>query len=105
MNIGGVDVVETAVKSLGKGFDLTADFRLKYCKDGDGAAGDDRLVVLDETQNRELHIPGFGAFQNVSADISCDKGERTRFRSDILDFNKVLGFYNFSFNITQTSKS
>ena len=85
---GGGDVVETVVKSLGRGFDITADFRLKYCKDGDG--GDDRLVVLDETQNRELHVPGFRAIQNVSADINCDKGERTRFRSDILDFNKVL---------------
>jgi hypothetical protein len=95
MSRDGGDVIETAVKSLGKGFDLTADFRLKYCKDGDGSAGDDRLVVLDQTQNRELHIPGFGVFQNVSADINCDKGERTRFRSDILDFNKVPQFYSF----------
>ncbi|CAH8382384.1 unnamed protein product [Eruca vesicaria subsp. sativa] len=89
---GGDDVVETVVKSLGKGFDITTDFRLKYCKDGDG--GDDRLVVLDETQNRELHVPGFGAFLNVSADINCDKGERTRFRSDILDFNKMSEYFN-----------
>ncbi|CAN8293442.1 unnamed protein product [Cochlearia groenlandica] len=87
----GVDIVETAVKSLGKGFDLTADFRFKYCKNGDG---DNRLVVLDETQNRELHIPGFGVFQNVSVDINCDKGERTRFRSDILDFNKMSEYFN-----------
>ncbi|CAE5957508.1 unnamed protein product [Arabidopsis arenosa] len=97
---GGGDVIETAVKSLGKGFDLTADFRLKYCKDGDGAAGDDRLVVLDQTQNRELHIPGFGVFQNVSADINCDKGERTRFRSDILDFNKMSEYFNQRSSVT-----
>ncbi|KAJ4889974.1 MACPF domain-containing protein [Raphanus sativus] len=95
---GGGDVVETVVKSLGRGFDITADFRLKYCKDGDD--GDDRLVVLDETQNRELHVPGFGALQNVSADINCDKGERTRFRSDILDFNKMSEYFNKRSSVT-----
>ncbi|KAH0866211.1 hypothetical protein HID58_083422 [Brassica napus] len=95
---GGGDVVETVVKSLGRGLDITADFRLKYCKDGDG--GDDRLVVLDETQNRELHVPGFGAIQNVSADINCDKGERTRFRSDILDFNKMSEYFNKRSSVT-----
>ncbi|KAL0885043.1 hypothetical protein Bca101_009025 [Brassica carinata] len=96
---GGEDVLETVVKSLGKGFDITADFRLKYCKNGDGA-GDERLVVLDKTQNRELHVPGFGAFQNVSADINCDKGERTRFRSDILDFNKMSEYFNKRSSVT-----
>ncbi|CAN8305177.1 unnamed protein product [Cochlearia groenlandica] len=97
---GGGDVVETAVKSLGKGFDLTADFRLRYCKHGDAAVGDNRLVVLDETRNRELQIPGYGVLRNVSADINCDKGERTRFRSDILDFNKMSEYFNQRSSVT-----
>lgn len=79
-------IVRKALSSLGKGFDLTSDFRLKYCK------GDDRLVVLNETETTDLHVPGFGAFNGVSVDIKCDKGDRTRYQSDILDFNQVINY-------------
>ncbi|KAL7149558.1 hypothetical protein ABFS83_05G049300 [Erythranthe nasuta] len=84
-NIG---IVQRAISSLGKGFDLTSDFRLKYCK------GDNRLIVLNETQTRRLSVPGFGSFDNVSIDVKCDKGERTRYQSDILDFNQMSELFN-----------
>lgn len=77
-------IVEKALNSLGKGFDLTSDFRLKFCK------GNDRLVLLNEAETKELQVPGFGTFKHrVSVDVKCEKGERTRYQSDILDFNKV----------------
>lgn len=79
----GDGIVETALSSLGKGFDLTSDFRLKYCK------GERRLVLLNEAQRRDLIVPGFGAVQGVSIDIKCDRGDRTRYQSDILNFNQV----------------
>ena len=53
-------IVRKALSSLGKWFDLTSDFRLKYCK------GDDRLVVLNETDTTDLHVPRFEAFNGVS---------------------------------------
>ncbi|GFP83575.1 macpf domain-containing protein at1g14780 [Phtheirospermum japonicum] len=81
-------IVQRALSSLGKGFDLTSDFRLKYCK------GDQRLIILNETDTRELLVPGFGSFNNVSVDIKCDKGDRTRYQSDILDFNQMSEFIN-----------
>lgn len=77
-------IVQRALSSLGKGIDLTSDFRIKYCK------GDNRLISLNETDTRELSVPGFGTFKDVSIDIKCDKGERTRYQSDILDFNQVV---------------
>ncbi|GJU08401.1 hypothetical protein Tco_1124831 [Tanacetum coccineum] len=80
-------LVEKAINSLGKGFDLTSDFRLKYCK------GKDRLVVLNENE-KELIVPGFGSFKGVSPDIKCDKGDRVRYQSDILDFNQMSEFFN-----------
>ena len=79
----GEDMVERAFSSLGKGFDLTSDFRLKFCK------GEERLVVLNETERREVRVPGFGAIRDVSVDIKCDKGDRTRYQSDILTFTQV----------------
>ncbi|KAL3502065.1 hypothetical protein ACH5RR_036514 [Cinchona calisaya] len=81
-------IVERALSSLGKGFDITSDFRLKYCK------GKERLIWLNETDTRELLVPGFGAFKDVSIDIKCDKGDRTRYQSDILDFSQMSEFFN-----------
>ncbi|XP_065856968.1 MACPF domain-containing protein At1g14780 isoform X2 [Euphorbia lathyris] len=81
-------IVEMAVSSLGRGFDLTSDFRLKYCK------GEDRLVLLNETEKRELIIPGFGAIKDVSVDIKSDKGDRVRYQSDILDFQQMSELFN-----------
>ncbi|WVZ25358.1 hypothetical protein V8G54_003902 [Vigna mungo] len=79
----GEGIAERALNSLGKGFDLTSDFRLKFCK------GDERLVLLNETEKRELTVPGFGTIKDVSGDIKCDKGDCTRYQSDILTFNQV----------------
>ncbi|KAL4278112.1 hypothetical protein GQ457_03G011090 [Hibiscus cannabinus] len=81
-------VVEKAVNSLGKGFDLTSEFRLKYCK------GKERLILLNEREKKEMVVPGFGALEDVSVDIKCDKGDRTRYKSDMLDFNQMAEFFN-----------
>ncbi|CAA0811507.1 MACPF domain-containing protein [Striga hermonthica] len=81
-------IVERALASLGKGFDLSSDFRLKYCK------GDKRLILLNETDTTELWVPGIGSFHNVSIDIKCDKGDHTRYQSDILDFNQMSELFN-----------
>ncbi|KAK7320094.1 hypothetical protein RJT34_04825 [Clitoria ternatea] len=86
--MGDEGIVERAVKSLGKGFDLTSDFRLKFCK------GEERLVLLNETERRELTVPGFGPIKDVSIDIKCDKGDRTRYQSDILTFTQMSELFN-----------
>ncbi|KAL3731277.1 hypothetical protein ACJRO7_028192 [Eucalyptus globulus] len=82
------EIVEGAVASLGRGFDLTSDFRLKFCKGGK------RLVQLNETEKRTLVIPGFGPVHNVPGDIRCDKGDRCRYQSDILEFSKMSEWFN-----------
>ncbi|KZV19550.1 MACPF domain-containing protein-like [Dorcoceras hygrometricum] len=81
-------IVLKALNSLGKGFDLSSNFRLKFCK------GDNRIIVLNETDTRQLSVPGFGSIDNVSIDIRCDKGDRTRYQSEMLDFNQMSAFFN-----------
>ncbi|XWS69494.1 hypothetical protein CRYUN_Cryun04dG0183800 [Craigia yunnanensis] len=81
-------IVEKAVSSLGRGFDLTSDLRLKYCK------GNERLILLNETGKREIAIPGFGVIRDVPVDIKSDKGDRTRYQSDILNFNQMAELFN-----------
>lgn len=81
-----------AVETLGLGFDLTSDFRLKFAKK-------ERLVVLDESHRRDLLIPaacggGGVSIPGVSADVRCDKGEQLRFKSDVLQFNEMSELLN-----------
>lgn len=74
-----------AMEALGKGFDVSGDFRLKYAKGS-------RLVVLDETNPRDIVFPGAFTMKAVSQDIRLDKGDRIRFKSDVLEFNQVCLF-------------
>ena len=46
-----VGIEMKAMEALGKGFDLTSDFRLKFAK------GTQRLVVGDEFNKRDILIP------------------------------------------------
>ncbi|XP_038688540.1 MACPF domain-containing protein At1g14780 isoform X2 [Tripterygium wilfordii] len=83
-----IGVVERAISSLGKGLDFTSDFRLKYFK------GKERLVLLNQTEKKELSVPGFGSIKDVSVDIKCDKGDRVRYQSDVLEFRQMVESFN-----------
>jgi len=81
-----MEVVEEAVRALGAGFDLTSDFRLRFAKASEGR----RLVELGE-ETRDVPLPGGGGatLRGVPRDVGVDKGDRIRFRSDVLEFNRV----------------
>ncbi|KAJ0257951.1 MACPF domain-containing protein NSL1 [Hirschfeldia incana] len=82
---------EKAVSVIGSGYDLTSDIRLSACKSTlDGSS----LLKLDPTRNRDLVFPGGVVVNNVSSSIKCDKGERTRLRSDLLTFNQMSEKFN-----------
>ncbi|CAN1837627.1 MACPF domain-containing protein At4g24290 [Linum perenne] len=83
-----------AIDALGKGFDLSSDFRLKFAKT---AAG--RLVLLDDRNKRDIIIPSGGGgagvtVPGVSEDVHVDKGDRIRFKSDVLEFNQMSELLN-----------
>lgn len=73
---------EAAIQSIGFGYDIAQDLRLKYFKGS-------RLIVIDDDQVRDIIIPGGILIPNVSKQINCDKGERIRLSSDGLSFQKV----------------
>lgn len=79
-----------AMEALGKGFDLSSDFRLKFAKGCDGG----RLVVIDEANKRDIAVPGGATIKQVSEDIRLDKGDRIRFKSDVLEFNQMSELLN-----------
>lgn len=86
-----------AIEALGKGFDLSSDFRLKYAKGM--SSNNERLVLLDETNKRDVVFPGGLTISNVSEDIRCDKGDRTRYKSDVLEFNQMSELLNHKSSI------
>lgn len=74
---------EDAIKSIGLGYDLTHDLRLKFCK------FDSRLIAIDHDNPRTVELPGRVSIPNVPKSIKCDKGDRMRLCSDILSFQQV----------------
>ncbi|CAH8382895.1 unnamed protein product [Eruca vesicaria subsp. sativa] len=79
---------EFAIGSIGCGYDLAIDVRLKYCKES-------RLLdIQDGEDTREIVLPGGITIPNVSKSIKCDKGERMRFRSDVLSFQQMTEQFN-----------
>lgn len=85
---------ESAIGAIGRGYDITNDLRLSYCK------GDSRLIELDSDLKHEALLPGGITVPNVSKAIKCDKGERMRFRSDVLSFQQMSEQFNQELNIS-----
>lgn len=75
-----------AVEALGCGYDLTSDYRLKYKKGP--------LLQLQPGHSKDLSIPGGITIPNVSRDIKCDKGERMRFASEVMQFQQMSQWFN-----------
>ncbi|GAV63266.1 MACPF domain-containing protein [Cephalotus follicularis] len=88
---------EIAIGLIGRGYDIATDLRLKYCK---GDLKDSRLIQITEDDGREIILPGGISITNVPKSIKCDKGERMRFRSDVLSFQQMSEQFNQEVSLT-----
>lgn len=88
-------VAKKAVEALGCGYDVTSDLWLRYCK-GDGCL----IEGHDSGPTQDLVLPGNVVLPNVPAYVKCDKGDRTRFTSDVLTFNQMSEHFNHHLSIT-----
>lgn len=79
-------VAEAAIRSIGLGYDLTNDLKLKFCKRN---SSDPRLIAIDDDQVRIIDLPNGISIPNVPKSIKCDKGDRMRLCSDVLSFQQV----------------
>lgn len=95
LKVPAPEAAEIAIRAIGCGYDISEDLRLKYCK---GNSKVSRLIEIDDDGGREIVLPGGILIPNVSKSIKCDKGERTRFRSDVLSFQQVFFPYQFLTN-------
>uniref|UniRef100_A0A0E0FZ30 MACPF domain-containing protein n=1 Tax=Oryza nivara TaxID=4536 RepID=A0A0E0FZ30_ORYNI len=85
-------VAESAIRSIGLGYDIANDIRLKNCKQR--GSPDPLLIELDHDKVQDIVLPGNLTVTGVSKSIKCDKGERMRFRSDVLSFQQMSEQFN-----------
>ncbi|RHN49469.1 hypothetical protein MtrunA17_Chr7g0274871 [Medicago truncatula] len=81
---------EKAVSEIGQGYNLCNDIRFSACKP--------RLIHIDNSSSntRDLVFPSGVVVPNVPLSIKSDKGDCTRFRSDVLTFNQTIIFVALS---------
>ncbi|XP_059653588.1 MACPF domain-containing protein At4g24290-like [Cornus florida] len=97
LKVSAPEAANVAIQSIGRGYDISLDLRLKYCK---GDSINARLIEVDEDHGREVVLPGGISIPNVPKSIKCDKGERTRFRSDVLSFQQMSEQLNQEISLT-----
>ncbi|KAJ8755657.1 hypothetical protein K2173_022252 [Erythroxylum novogranatense] len=97
LKLAAPKAAEIAIGSIGRGYDIASDLRLKCCK---GDPKESRLIEIDEETGREVVLPGGICIPNVSKSIKCDKGERIRFRSDVLSFHQMSEQFNQEMSLT-----
>jgi hypothetical protein len=79
-----------AAQALGRGFDVTSDFRLGFVKGAVGSV----LVKIEQENVQNLVAPGGIVIPEVSSDIRCVTGERTPYKSDLLPFVEMSQQFN-----------
>ncbi|PKA64625.1 MACPF domain-containing protein CAD1 [Apostasia shenzhenica] len=111
-----IATLSNAVEALGRGFDVTVDNRLLYCK----GVPESRLVWLDDVRPWDFAVADVGSvLSGVPASVDIVRGRPRRetapvcsFREMALYFNKrsgltenvALGSFNSMFSLTGCSK-
>ncbi|VFQ81594.1 unnamed protein product [Cuscuta campestris] len=85
-----VATASSSIQALGRGFDVTSDIRLLYCK---GAPGS-RLVHLDEERTKNLDLASGLFVPNVSVDIQCRGGFRATEATPVFTFHEMAKYFN-----------
>jgi len=85
--------LSNSIQALGRGFDVTSDIRLLYCK---GAPGS-RLVHLDEDSTRDLVVSRGVVVPNVPLEIHCSTGEIAFESKSVCSFHEVVSDFLHTF--------
>ncbi|KAK3006527.1 hypothetical protein RJ639_015900, partial [Escallonia herrerae] len=79
-----------SIQALGRGFDVTSDIRLLYCKGTPGS----RLVHLDDEHTKDLAVSDEFFVPNVSVDVECSKGQRATETTPVCSFHEMAKYFN-----------
>ncbi|KAL4580752.1 hypothetical protein LXL04_016954 [Taraxacum kok-saghyz] len=93
---------DVAFQSIGCGYDISLDLRLKNVKKsyfGNNPHRMSRLIEIDDDEGRDIMLPGGVLIMNVPESIKCDKGEHTRFQSGDLSFQQMSEQFNWELSL------
>ncbi|KAL5070766.1 hypothetical protein RYX36_021653 [Vicia faba] len=85
--------IEDVIESVGLGYDLTNDLKLKSCKFGS------RLIAFDYRDLQTVQLPGLVSIPHVPKSINCDKGDYMSLSSDVLSFQPMLEKFNWKVSL------
>ena len=85
--------LSNSIQALGRGFDVTSDIRLLYCK---GAPGS-RLVHLEEDSTRDLVVSDGVVVPNVPLEIHCSMGKTAIESTSVCSFHEVVSDFLHTF--------
>ncbi|XVE48550.1 hypothetical protein DITRI_Ditri01bG0010600 [Diplodiscus trichospermus] len=98
LKVSAQEAAEIAIASIGRGYDVANDLRLKYSK---GDAKDSPLIEFDiDVGYYDVALPGGIHIPNVSKLIKCSKGERLRYTSDVLSFEQMSEQFNHAMSLS-----
>lgn len=86
-----------SIQALGRGFNVTSDIRLLYCK---GAPGS-RLVHFDEEKTKDLLVCDGVTVPNVSIDVECSRGESRTETTRACSFDEMAKYFNEKAGISE----
>ncbi|MQL85983.1 hypothetical protein Taro_018522 [Colocasia esculenta] len=79
-----------AVQALGRGFDVTSDTRLLYCKGAQGS----RLVLVNEDKTRDIRLTEEAVIPDVPVGIDVLPGKSMRETTGVLPFHQMAEYFN-----------
>ncbi|GAB4827131.1 cinnamoyl-Coa reductase [Ancistrocladus abbreviatus] len=85
-----LSTLRNSIEVLGRGFDVTSDIRLLYCK-GSPAS---RLVQIDEDNRRDIVISEDLVLPNVSVDVDWCRGQWSREATPVFSFLEMSEYFN-----------
>ncbi|KAK4743753.1 hypothetical protein SAY87_010065 [Trapa incisa] len=88
-------ILYNSIQALGRGFDVTSDIRLLYCKGTPGS----RLVLIDEESTRDIELPDYGVrgtifLSKVPENVQFSKEKGMTERTDVLSFVDMAKYFN-----------
>lgn len=82
--------LSNSIQALGRGFDVTSDIRLLYCKGSPGS----RLVHLTDDRAKDLQVSDSLIVPRISPDIELSRGEAVRETVPVYTFQKMAAYFN-----------
>ncbi|KAG0494199.1 hypothetical protein HPP92_005193 [Vanilla planifolia] len=94
-----ITTLSNAIEALGRGFDVTADSRLLYCKGSPGS----RLVKLNDAHSWNFTVPETGTvLSGVPVDVDIVRERPWRETAPVCSFREMAVHFNMKSSLTES---